>query len=29
MHPMVLMGDEVQVDAHFLPFGDRANLDKR
>jgi hypothetical protein len=24
---MVLLGDEAQVDAHFGPFGDSANLD--
>ena len=27
--PMVLLGDEAQVEAHFSPFGDRANLDAR
>jgi hypothetical protein len=26
MHPMVLLGDEAQVEAHFGPFGDSANL---
>jgi hypothetical protein len=26
---MVLQGDEAQVDAHFGPFGDSANLDAR
>jgi hypothetical protein len=26
---MVLLGDEAQVDAHFIPFGDSANLDAR
>jgi hypothetical protein len=26
---MVLLGDEAQVDAHFGPFGDSANLDAR
>jgi hypothetical protein len=26
MHPMVLLDDETQVDAHFIPFGDGANL---
>jgi hypothetical protein len=26
---MVLLGDETQVDAHFIPFGDSANLDAR
>jgi hypothetical protein len=29
MHPMVLLGDEDQVDASFGPFGDSANLDTR
>jgi hypothetical protein len=24
---MVLLGDEAQVDARFIPFGDCANLD--
>ena len=24
---MVLIGDEAEVEAHFGPFGDRANLD--
>ena len=24
---MVLLGDEAEVEAHFDPFGDRANLD--
>jgi hypothetical protein len=28
-HPIVLLGDEAQVEAHFDPFGDRANLDTR
>jgi hypothetical protein len=28
-HLMVLLGDEAQVEAHFGPFGDRANLDAR
>ena len=27
--PMVLLGDEAQVEAHFSPFGDSANLDAR
>jgi hypothetical protein len=27
MHPMVLLGYEAQVEAHFGPFGDSANLD--
>ena len=26
-HPMVLLGDEAHVEAHFDPFGDSANLD--
>ena len=26
-HPMVLLGDEAEVEAHFDPFGDSANLD--
>jgi hypothetical protein len=29
MHPMELVDDEVQVEAHFGPFGDSANLDAR
>jgi hypothetical protein len=29
MHPMVLLGDETQVEASFGPFGDSANLDAR
>ena len=28
-HPMVLLGDETQVEAHFGSFGDSANLDSR
>jgi hypothetical protein len=28
-HPMVLLGDEAQVEARFGPFRDRANLDTR
>jgi hypothetical protein len=28
-HPMVLLGDEAQVDARFGSFGDSANLDAR
>ena len=28
-HPMVLLGDEAQVDARFCPFGDSANVDAR
>ena len=27
--PMVLLGDEAQVEAYFGPFGDSANLDAR
>ena len=27
--PMVLLGDEAQVEAHFSPYGDSANLDAR
>ena len=27
--PMVLLGDEAQVEAHFGLFGDSANLDSR
>jgi hypothetical protein len=27
MHPTELLGDEAQVDAHFILFGDSANLD--
>ena len=27
--PMVLLGDEAQVEAHFGPFGDKANFDAR
>ena len=27
--PMVLLGDEAQVKAHFSPFGDSANLGTR
>ena len=26
---MVLLGDEAQLDAHFSPFGDSANLDAK
>jgi hypothetical protein len=29
MHPVVLLGDEAQVDGRFSPFGDSANLDAR
>jgi hypothetical protein len=28
-HPMVLLGDEAQVEARFGPFGDSGNLDAR
>jgi hypothetical protein len=28
-HPLVLLGDEAQVEAHFGPFGHSANLDAR
>jgi hypothetical protein len=28
-HPMVLLGDEAQVDARLGPFGDSTNLDSR
>jgi hypothetical protein len=28
-HPMVLLGDETQVEARFSPFGDSANLHER
>jgi hypothetical protein len=27
MHPMVLLGDEGQMETRFGPFGDSANLD--
>jgi hypothetical protein len=27
--PMVLLGDEAQVEVHFDPFGDSTNLDAR
>ena len=26
MHPMILLGDEAQVDARFSPFGHSANV---
>jgi hypothetical protein len=26
---MVLLGDVAQMDAHFIPFGDSANLEAR
>jgi hypothetical protein len=29
MHPIVVLGDEAQVKAHFFLFGDSANLDGR
>jgi hypothetical protein len=29
MHPMVLLGDEAQVETRFGRFGDSANLDAR
>ena len=29
MHLMVLVGDVVEVEAHFSPFGDNVNLDAR
>jgi hypothetical protein len=29
IHPIVLLGDEAQVDARFGLFGDSANLDAR
>jgi hypothetical protein len=29
MHPIVLLGVEAQVEAHFGPFRDSANLDAR
>jgi hypothetical protein len=29
MHPMVLLGDEAQVEARFVPFGDSAHFDAR
>jgi hypothetical protein len=28
MHPMVLLGDEAQVEARFGPFGHSANLEQ-
>ena len=28
-HPMVLLGDDAQVEAQFGPFGDSANPDAR
>jgi hypothetical protein len=29
MHPVVLLGDEAQVEARFSPFRDSANLDAK
>jgi hypothetical protein len=29
MHPMVLLGDKAQVEAHFSLFRDSVNLDSR
>jgi hypothetical protein len=29
MNPMVHLGDEAQLEAHFGPFGDSVNLDAR
>jgi hypothetical protein len=29
MHPMVLLGDEAQVEARFGPFGDSVSHDAR
>ena len=29
MHPMVLLGEEAQVEGRFGPFGDSANFDAR
>ena len=29
MHPVVLLGDDAQVKAHFGLFGDSANIDAR
>jgi hypothetical protein len=29
IHPILLLGDEAQVEACFGPFGDSANLDAR
>jgi hypothetical protein len=28
-HPMVLLGDEAQVEAHSSPFGDTISVDAR
>jgi hypothetical protein len=29
MYQMVLLGDKAEVETHFSPFGDSANLDAR
>jgi hypothetical protein len=29
MHSMEILGDKAQMEAHFSPFGDSANLDAR
>jgi hypothetical protein len=29
MQPVILLGDEAQVEGRFSPFGDSANLDAR
>jgi hypothetical protein len=29
MHPVKLLDDEAEVEAHFCPFEDSANLDAR
>jgi hypothetical protein len=29
IHPIILLGDEAQVEAPFSPFGDSANLEAR
>jgi hypothetical protein len=29
MHPMVLLGDEAQEEAHFSPFGDNVSVGAR
>jgi hypothetical protein len=28
-HPMILLGDEAQVEAYLSPFGDNANFEAR
>jgi hypothetical protein len=28
MQPMVLLGDDAEVEARFSPFGDNANIDE-